>query len=114
VNLEINKKINGKNAFLTIHGEVDMYSSPLLRKEVMKIANQKIENILIDLQDVNYMDSSGVATLIEGLQLCKKYGGTILLAGMQDNVREVFELTRLDKIFKIYNNVTTAKAELQK
>ncbi len=113
MNLEINKEINGQNVFLTIRGEVDMYSSPLLRKAVIKIAQQKIDNILIDLQDVNYMDSSGVATLIEGLQHCKKYGGTILLAGMQENVREVFELTRLDKIFKIYNDVNIAKAELQ-
>jgi anti-sigma B factor antagonist len=60
-------------------------------------------NIVVDLQDVRYMDSSGVATLIEGYKLCQKNNGRFVLAGLKPEVREVFELTRLDRVFEIYD-----------
>lgn len=108
MNLKINSEISTQLALLRINGEVDMFSSPDVRKAIMEVVKKKIPKLVIDLHDVNYMDSSGVATLIEGLQLCQKYDGSLRLARLRDNVREVFELTKLDKIFKIYTDVETA------
>ena len=88
-----------------------MFSSPEARKEIANLVNKKVERIVVDLAGVSYMDSSGVATLIEGLQMCNKYNGTLVVAGLRQNVREVFELTKLDKIFKIYNDSETALKE---
>ncbi|MDZ7722514.1 MAG: STAS domain-containing protein [candidate division KSB1 bacterium] len=112
MNLKINEHVDTAFAYYEISGEVDMYSSPLVRKAIMNAANKQVQLILVNLDNVNYMDSSGVATLIEGLQYSKKYGGKIVLAGLQESVRQVFELTKLDKIFTIYNDINTAKKEL--
>ena len=112
MNLKIKENIDTTFAYYEISGEVDMYSSPLVRKAIMKAADKQVKLILVNLDNVSYMDSSGVATLIEGLQYSKKYGGKIVLAGLQENVRQVFELTKLDKIFTIYNDLKTAKQEL--
>lgn len=111
MSLKINTEVNGQVALLQIGGEVDMYSSPEARKAIMEVVKQKIPKLIVDLKDVSYMDSSGVATLIEGLQMCHKYNGNLLIAGLRDNVREVFELTRLDKIFQIYQDVDAALAQ---
>jgi anti-sigma B factor antagonist len=108
VSLKITSTIEKKTALLAIVGEVDMFSSPEARKEIGNLVKMKIQRIVVDLTGVSYMDSSGVATLIEGLQMCHKYDGTLVVAGLRQNVREVFELTKLDKIFKIYEDAETA------
>jgi anti-sigma B factor antagonist len=110
VSLDISVKKDQGSSQLRIVGEVDMYSSPQVRRALLELIKQKQSPIIIDLNEVGYMDSSGVATLIEGLQMCAEYNGTLLIVGLRDNVREVFELTRLDKIFKIYQNIEAAMA----
>ena len=94
MSLRITSTIEKKTALLAITGEVDMFSSPEARKEIAILVKKKVERIVVDLAGVSYMDSSGVATLIEGLQLCNKYNGTLVVAGLRQNVREVFELTQ--------------------
>ncbi len=108
MSLEIRTEKNDQSVLLHIKGEVDLYSSPQLRKEMMEQIKKKAPLILINLEGVRYMDSSGVATLIEGLQHCKKYKGRFALFGLQENVKEVFELTRLDKIFEIHKDRESA------
>ncbi|MBN2412040.1 STAS domain-containing protein [candidate division KSB1 bacterium] len=108
MNLEITTEEIDQKVFVNIKGEVDLYSSPEVRKKIFDLVKKKAPVILINLEKVKYMDSSGVATLIEGLQQCNKYNGRFALYGLQDNVREVFELTRLDKIFEIYSDRESA------
>ncbi len=108
MSLKITSTIDKSTALLAITGEVDMFSSPEARKEISELVKKKIKRIVIDLSGVSYMDSSGVATLIEGLQMSHKYNGTLVVAGLRQNVREVFELTKLDKIFKIYETAESA------
>jgi len=110
VSLDISVINDQGSAQLRIVGEVDMYSSTQVRRALLELVKQKQSPVIVDLNEVSYMDSSGVATLIEGLQMCGEYGGTLLIVGLRDNVREVFELTRLDKIFKIYQNIEAAMA----
>ena len=111
MSLKITDTIKDDVAVLSINGEVDMFSSPQARNAIMELVKKRVPKVIVELSEVTYMDSSGVATLIEGLQLCQKYNGLLVVAGLRDNVREVFELTRLDKIFKIYTDVETAKAD---
>ncbi len=93
---------------ITIEGEVDLYSSPQIRKTIIDLIGDRKPALLIDLKNVTYMDSSGVATLVEGLQRIREYGGQLYLCNLQGAVREVFELSRLDKVFQIYKDVTDA------
>jgi anti-sigma B factor antagonist len=57
--------------------------------------------VVVDVSDVPHMDSSGVATLVEALQKVKRYKGRLVLVGMQDRVKSVFEISRLTELFEI-------------
>ncbi|MDZ7289811.1 MAG: STAS domain-containing protein [candidate division KSB1 bacterium] len=97
---------------VSINGDVDLYSSPEVRKVIIGLTEKKTPVIMVDLSHVSYMDSSGVATLVEGLQQSGKYNGKFKLYGLGMAVREVFELSRLDKVFDIYPNEETAFSSL--
>lgn len=96
-------------SIVQIDGEVDLYSSPELRTKLMELTGAKEKAILVDLQNVKYMDSSGVATLVEALQQVGKYKGRLMLANLRDAVKDVFELSRLDKVFDIYPDLKAAQ-----
>jgi anti-sigma B factor antagonist len=97
---------------ISIKGDVDLYSSPSVRKAIIALTEKKTPVIMVDLNGVSYMDSSGVATLVEGLQQTGKYKGRFKLFGLGMAVREVFELSRLDKVFEIYPNEEAAFSSL--
>lgn len=110
--LEVTAQKKGPATIVSIKGDVDLYSSPQLRKTVIALTEKKTPAILIDLTQVTYMDSSGVATLVEGLQQTGKYQGQFKLYGLVAAVREVFELSRLNKVFEIYGDEESALASL--
>ncbi|MBN2012615.1 STAS domain-containing protein [candidate division KSB1 bacterium] len=89
-------------AIITVEGDIDLYSSPQVRKEIIKLTNDETKGIIVNLAGVTYMDSSGVATLVEGLQLVNDYKGKLFMCHVQGVVHDVFELSRLDKVFSIF------------
>ncbi|MBD3308732.1 anti-sigma factor antagonist [candidate division KSB3 bacterium] len=99
---------------IEISGEVDLYSSPLVREKVLQtIQRQRPPLLLIELSQVTYMDSSGIATLVEGLQLSKDTQTRFLLVGLSQAVLEVFQLVRLERVFEIYATEDDALNEAQ-
>jgi anti-sigma B factor antagonist len=106
--LQIQTKSKQDTVMIEIEGDVDLYSSPQVRKTIIDLLQKKKSALFINLAGVNYMDSSGVATLVEGLQKIKKYGGSLYVYNLQGAVRDVFELSRLDKVFNIFNNEVEA------
>jgi anti-sigma B factor antagonist len=97
-----------KATMVEIFGEIDMYSSPEVRKVLLQLVDNKTAAIIINFQDVVYIDSSGIATLVEGLQEVEKYNGKFMLTNLSDKVMDVFELSRLDKVFDIYESLEEA------
>jgi anti-sigma B factor antagonist len=95
---------------IEVRGEVDLYSSPRLREPVVAATRAKAARVVVDLSGVAYMDSSGVATLVEGLQFSRRYGGTFRLAGLAPSVRQVFSFAKLDKVFEIFPDAAAAAA----
>ncbi|MFZ5519032.1 MAG: STAS domain-containing protein [Candidatus Zhuqueibacterota bacterium] len=104
--IEVTKK--GDFSILQISGDVDLYSSPQVREHIVNLIDRKSPNLLVNLADVTYMDSSGVATLVEALQLTNKKGGRLKLYNLGNAIRDVFELSRLDKVFDICDSEATA------
>jgi anti-sigma B factor antagonist len=97
----IRSESRGDIAVFYLKGEIDLYTSPAIREELNKTIDRKKKKILISFKDVSYIDSSGLATLVELYQRAKKWKGNIVLVEMEDSVQGVFELSRLDKIFTI-------------
>ena len=63
---------------------------------------------MVDLSGVTYIDSAGLAALIEAMQKVEAYGAKFLLAGLQDTVRSIFEISRLDQVFQIFPDIDAA------
>ena len=66
--------------------------------------------LIIDLSEVTYVDSSGLALLIEAMQGVAAYGGKFGLVGLQQTVRTIFEIARLDQVFRIFPNLEAASS----
>ncbi len=84
-----------------VTGDVDMSTSAQLREALHRLTKEKVRLIEVNLAGVPYMDSSGIATLVECLQQCNAYGGQLVLAQMTENVRSVFELANLLSVFTV-------------
>ena len=84
-----------------VAGDIDLNRSQTFQQDLLELLDAKPEHIIIDLSAVPYMDSSGVASLVKLLSRTRKRGATLTLAGLQDRVRSVFEITRLDSVFRI-------------
>ena len=93
-----------------VYGEINISTSPDLKKAFEKQATKKI---VVDLEKVNYIDSSGLATLVEMLKKTKSQGGALGLAGMTDKVKSLFEITKLDKLFLISQNQQEAVTKVK-
>ena len=81
-----------------VDGEINISTSPELKKQFEKQPSKKV---VVDLMKVNYIDSSGLATLVEILKRTKMQGGTLGLSGLSDKVKSLFEITKLDKLFLV-------------
>jgi anti-sigma B factor antagonist len=86
---------------LELHGEVDLHASPALRTELHKLTTEKAPAVIADFSGVQYIDSSGLATLVEYVRDSKGFGGRFALFGLQPKVKMVFELVRLNELFAI-------------
>ena len=95
---------------LPLDGEIDLHVSPEVAKSLRTMIETKPKQLVVDLTKVTYLDSSGLAVLIEGMQNVQKYGGKFGLAGVQEDVKHVFDIARLDQVFEIYPDVDTALA----
>ena len=98
--LELKQTERDGNCIVEAKGEIDLYSSPQLREAILKACKSKPNKVGIDLREVGYMDSSGVATLVEGLQAAGGPASFALVAPSQ-SVLKVLQLSRLDSVFTI-------------
>jgi len=95
---------------LPLEGEIDLHVSPRISASLSAMIESKPATMVVDLSKVTYIDSSGLAVLIEGMQNVEGYGGKFALAGVQEKVRPIFEIARLDQVFRIFPTVDAALA----
>ena len=91
----------GRIALIQVQGDVDMLTSPDLRDSLVPFFRQDMKGIVVELSGVTFMDSSGIATLVEGLQWSKKQERGFILVAPGQNVMNALTLTKLDQIFTI-------------
>ena len=98
--IQIKKSETGFD-LVELEGELDFHSSPDVRNELAKLVERQALKVMVDLKGVNYIDSSGLATFVELFQKMKRYSGTLVLFNLNQGVRSVFEIAKLDTIFKL-------------
>ncbi|MBA2623041.1 MAG: STAS domain-containing protein [Chthoniobacterales bacterium] len=95
---------------LPLEGEIDLHVSPRIAASLNAMIKEKPKQLVVDLSQVSYIDSSGLAVLIEAMQMVDNYGGKFALAGLQNSVRPIFEIARLDQVFRIFADAEAALA----
>lgn len=96
---------------LDVAGDIDLAHSPAMRKVLLvEIRDKRTPKVFLNLKNVRYIDSSGIASLVEGLKASRDQGSRMILYGLSPTVREVMELSRLQRIFEIYDNEEQALA----
>ncbi len=100
--MEIKVKREGSRSVVYVSGDIDLHSSPKLRETVLDLFQKRgQEKVILNLSKVPYVDSSGIASLVEGLQEAKKKNARFVLVGLNESPRHVLELTRLLNVFEI-------------
>ena len=87
-----------------IRGDVDLHHSPALRETLARLIEENPGRLVLNLTEVGYMDSSGVATLVEALQRIQRKKGRLQMHSLSPRVRSIFEIARLETIFEIYSS----------
>ena len=110
-NIEVETKTLPAGILLRPKGDIDLSRAPAFRTELARCLEKATGAVFIDLNEVPYMDSSGVATLVEALQMTNRSGAKLALFGMQERVRSIFEIARLDTVFKITETFEQAQED---
>lgn len=92
----------GDAIIVALSGEIDLHNVPEVRQALVGACEEKPQRLVVNLEQVAYMDSSGIGTLVEAYRRVKTYEGKLVLVGVGSRVRSLFEITKLDKFFKIY------------
>jgi anti-sigma B factor antagonist len=111
--MEITEQRIGEVTVLKLSGRLDSVSAPDLKDRVKACANNGLLHLVIDMADVSFVDSSGLGVLVACLRSLNKLAGNMRIAALQDRVRAVFELIRLDHIIEVFDSADAAAGSLQ-
>lgn len=102
----------GDAVVAVVHGDVDLHNSPELRTALLELLHKaKPRKLVLNLGGVSYMDSSGIAVLVEALGQMRRAGGKVYLTNLQSRVRSILEIARLNTIFVLVNDEASALAK---
>ena len=106
--MEIEIKDHEGAKIIALSGDIDMDTSPELRKQLLLLIHQRIPLIMVDLKNVTYIDSSGIATFVEGLKDMMSYSARLKFFDIPSRVKEIFAFSKLDKVFDMYGSMEDA------
>jgi anti-sigma B factor antagonist len=102
--VKISARRMDKTTILDISGDIDLaHSTEVRRMVLLEFRENRTPRVILNLRDVRYIDSSGVASLVEGLKASRDVGSRLILFGLSPIAHEVLQLSRLLKIFEIYD-----------
>jgi anti-sigma B factor antagonist len=110
VDLSISRADHGDRTVVHLGGEIDVYTAPLVREKLDEQIQAGRTDLVVDLTEVSFLDSTGLGVLVGRLKLARTRGGSMRLVGTDDRVLKVFAITGLDKVFEIHPDVASALA----
>src|SRR5216683_911096 len=110
--MDLGLDVTERNGYtvLAVHGEVDVYTAPRLRERLVELVSQGKHRIVVDLEGVDFLDSTGLGVLVGGLKRLRSHDGDLTLVCTQQRILKVFEITGLTKVFAIHDSVDAAVA----
>ncbi|BAM46484.1 MAG: STAS domain-containing protein [Amphibacillus sp.] len=90
---------------LLLSGEIDAYTAPKLKEALLPLTKETGKEVIVDLENVKYMDSTGLGVFISALKSSKEHNSSFKLINLQERVERLFKITSLDKIMTIENSL---------
>jgi anti-sigma B factor antagonist len=110
VELALSVRSVGERSVLDVVGEVDVYSAPELRERLSDLLSAAEPSLIVNLSEVSFLDSTGIGTLVAGLNRAVQFGGTLALVCDTERILKLFRITGLDSVFAISPTIETAVA----
>jgi len=113
VDIKVNiREAKGDSYIVDLNGEIDVYTSPKVKDAVGDLIDKGHYNLIINLEKVRYIDSTGLGVLIGGLKRVREHGGTVNLVCTNPQIKKIFDITGLVKIFGIFDDEEAAMKAL--
>jgi anti-sigma B factor antagonist len=110
--LSSEKLDGGADYIVSLGGEVDLYTAPELKQELHRLVSEGATRLVIDMSETTFIDSTTLGVLLSVVKRVRPEGGTVVLVCPDRNVRRIFEITLLDRVFAIVDTRDEAFAEL--
>jgi anti-sigma B factor antagonist len=111
MDLDVETSLRGKTTVLTLRGEIDVYTAPRLRQAIVDVVDGGTQHLVVDMEKVDFLDSTGLGVMVEGLKRITGREGTLSVVATQDKIVKIFDITGLNKAFAMYRSVDEAVGE---
>jgi anti-sigma B factor antagonist len=91
-----------------VKGEIDVYTAPKLREKLIELVSEGSHHVVVNLEGVDFLDSTGLGVLVGALKRVKAHEGSLALVCTQDKILKIFKITGLTKVFPIHGSVEEA------
>lgn len=95
-------------AVIALAGEVDLYTAPELKHELVRVIDAGARGVVVDMTDTTFIDSTTLGVLISGVKRLRPNGGSVELVVTDRNIRKIFEITGLDRVFALHEERSAA------
>jgi len=108
VDLSLDNRTDGDRMVVDVGGEIDVYTAPKLRDKITELVGDGHHNLVIDMENVDFLDSTGLGVLVGGLKKVRAHDGTMELICSQDRLLKIFRITGLAQVFTIHDSESAA------
>ena len=110
MDLSLSTRAERGRTVVEVTGEIDVYTAPKLREQLAELVDSGRHDIVVDMQGVEFLDSTGLGVLVGGLKRIKQHDGSMNLVCTQERILKIFRITGLTKVFPIHDSVAAAVA----
>ena len=110
VDLSLSTRTEGDRTVVVVGGEIDVYTAPKLREQLIDLVSSGAYHLIVDMENVDFLDSTGLGVLVGGLKRVRAHDGSLRLVCTQERILKIFRITGLTKVFPIHASVDEAVA----
>ncbi|MGI8612368.1 MAG: STAS domain-containing protein [Nocardioidaceae bacterium] len=108
MDLSLETRPEGEHTVVAVTGEIDVYTAPKLREALIELVNDGHHHLVVDVEGVDFLDSTGLGVLVGGLKRVRAHDGSLVVVCTQERLLKIFRITGLTKVFSIQDSVGAA------
>ncbi len=108
MDLSLDTRTEGEHTVVSVTGEIDVYTAPKLREALIELVNAGSYHIVVDVEQVEFLDSTGLGVLVGGLKRVRSHSGSLQVVCTKERLLKIFRITGLTKVFSIHESVSDA------